>query len=136
MYLYRNKSRMILFGIFSFSFVFGVFGQVQGTPSTAPPMSSEDVFTSVEQLKGLSRLESFLTHLLDEYVKGKTSVPQVIKDFSIEMKNIQERKDLVGIDAFIGHPANVFLLVRRFIKHWTELSNFLNRGSENGEFYC
>lgn len=123
---------MILFCSISFS-LFGVL-LVQGTPSSTPAAtSSEDVFTSVEQLKGLSRLESFLSHLLDEYVNGKNPVPQVVKDFSNEMKKIQKAKELVGIDAFIGHPANVFLLVRRFIKHWTELSNFLNQGSENGE---
>ncbi|XP_031552958.1 prolyl 4-hydroxylase subunit alpha-2-like [Actinia tenebrosa] len=124
---------MILFFSFPFSFLFGVY-LVQGTPSQSTSnTSSVDVFTSVEQLKGLSRLESFLSHLLDEYVNGKYHIDalQVVKDFSSEMKKIQKAKELVGIDSFIGHPSNTFLLVRRFIKHWTELSNYLNKGSEN-----
>jgi hypothetical protein len=89
----------------------------------------------MEQLKGLTRLETFLSQLLDSYVNNQKNVPEVVKDFSKEIKQLQRAKGLVGTDVFIGHPANVFLLVRRFIKHWSELSDFLDKGPENGKSY-
>ena len=94
---------------------------------------SSDIFTSMEQLKGLSRLETFLSQLLDQYVKSHRFAPKVVQDFSENMKNITRERLAVGIDGYINHPSNVFLLVRRFLKHWSELARYLEQGPENGK---
>lgn len=95
---------------------------------------SSDVFTSMEQIKGLSRLETFLTQLLDSYAESDdTLIPPIIQHFAMEMKNVTRYKASVGVDGYVNHPSNVFLLVRRYLKHWTELLRYLEKGPKNSK---
>ncbi|XP_032225499.1 prolyl 4-hydroxylase subunit alpha-1 [Nematostella vectensis] len=93
--------------------------------------STGDVFTSLEKMKGLARLESFLPTILEKYLDRQQVIPRVLLDFLDLLKTQTRVKNDMGLDRFVLHPTNAFKMIRRFLKHWTELANYLNKGPDN-----
>ncbi|XP_022793507.1 prolyl 4-hydroxylase subunit alpha-1-like isoform X2 [Stylophora pistillata] len=93
-------------------------------------ISTAELFTSLSRIKGLVRLESALSNSLDNYLEQMSEPPEVLQQFSDQVR--KERDIAAGdIEKYAFHPINSFLLVRRFVRHWTELATFLSKGSPN-----
>lgn len=91
-----------------------------------------EFFTSLTQMKGLVRLESALSKSLDSYLEERSEAPGIIRQFADHVR--KERKIAAGdIEKYVFHPINSFQLVRRFIRHWTELRSYLAKQSPNGK---
>lgn len=89
-----------------------------------------EFFTSLTQMKGLVRLESALSKSLDSYLEERSEAPGIIRQFADHVR--KERKIAAGdIEKYVFHPINSFQLVRRFIRHWTELRSYLAKQSPN-----
>jgi len=95
-------------------------------------VTNGEIFTSLTQMKGLVRLENALSKSLDSYLEQRSEAPGVIRQFADHVR--KERKIAAGdIEKYVFHPINSFQLVRRFIRHWTELESYLARQSPNGK---
>lgn len=95
-------------------------------------VTNGEIFTSLTQMKGLVRLENALSKSLDSYLEQRSETPGVIRQFADHVR--KERKIAAGdIEKYVFHPINSFQLVRRFIRHWTELESYLARQSPNGK---
>ena len=91
-----------------------------------------EFFTSLTQMKGLVRLESALSKSLDSYLEQRSEAPGIIQQFADHVR--KERNIAAGdIEKYVFHPINSFQLVRRFIRHWTELRSYLAKQSPNGK---
>ena len=95
-------------------------------------VTTAEFFTSLSRIKGLVRLESALSNSLDNYLEQMSEPPEVLRQFADRVR--KEMKIAAGdIEKYAFHPINSFLLVRRFVRHWTELATFLSEGSPNGK---
>ena len=95
-------------------------------------VTNGELFTSLTQMKGLVRLESALSKSLDSYLEQRSKVPGIIRQFANHVR--KERNIAAGdIEKYVFHPINSFQLVRRFIRHWTELGSYLAKESPNGK---
>lgn len=93
-------------------------------------VTTAEFFTSLSRIKGLVRLESALSNSLDNYLEQMSEPPEVLRQFADRVR--KEMKIAAGdIEKYAFHPINSFLLVRRFVRHWTELATFLSEGSPN-----
>ena len=95
-------------------------------------VTNGEFFTSLTQMKGLVRLESALSKSLDSYLEQRSEAPRIIRQFADHVR--KERIIAAGdIEKYVFHPINSFQLVRRFIRHWTELESYLAKESPNGK---
>lgn len=95
-------------------------------------VTGAEIFTSLTQMKGLVRLESALSKSLDSYLEQRSEAPGIIRQFADHVR--KERNIAAGdIEKYVFHPINSFQLVRRFIRHWTELESYLAKESPNGK---
>ena len=91
-----------------------------------------EFFTSLTQMKGLVRLESALSKSLDSYLEQRSEAPGIIRQFA---DHVRKEKNIAAgdIEKYVIHPVNSFQLVRRFVRHWTELGSYLAKESPNGK---
>ena len=91
-----------------------------------------EFFTSLTQMKGLVRLESALSKSLDSYLEQRSEAPGIIRQFA---DHVRKEKNIAAgdIEKYVFLPVNSFPLVRRYIRHWTELRSYLAKQSPNGK---
>lgn len=94
-----------------------------------------EVYTALAHMKELIILEKNLLELLEDYIETHPDMPEKFKDFVEEVKD--HTSYIKGDEeAFLGHPMNAFLLVRRFRGTWTQLGKYLDKYDvDSGNIY-
>ena len=96
-------------------------------------LSEAQIFTALTHMTDLIRLEQSFSLILDEYLQDFSSASSELERFSNDVK--QHLKDLKDEDMeiFLGHPVNSYLVVRRFLHDWGNLTNKLDETNPIGK---
>ncbi|EDO30487.1 predicted protein [Nematostella vectensis] len=92
----------------------------------ASTLACGELFTALTHMRGLIRLEKTLQRKLVEYLNLN---PRASEDLRITMEEVkQHTKNIRGdVEKFLGHPVNAYMLIRRFIKNWKDVEEYLEK---------
>lgn len=97
-------------------------------------LSEAQIFAALTHMTDFIRLEQSFSSILDEYLQDSVpSASSELERFSNDVK--QHLKDLKDEDMeiFLGHPVNSYLLVRRFLHDWRNVTNQLDETNPIGK---
>ena len=91
------------------------------------------IFTALTHMTDIIHLERSFSSLLEEYLQESASVsPPETMRFSNEVKRYLRDINEENMEAFLGHPVNSYLLVRRFLREWRGIVDKLDKSHPVG----
>ena len=94
--------------------------------------SKSEVFLALTHMTDIVRMEQTFGSYLEEYLHHNPAAPTELKRLANDVKlHVKSLKD-DGIEVFLGHPVNAFLLVWRFLTEWRNILDKLDERNPIG----